>query len=104
MAFVTVTEFQSIVQLGWKAWLAMALVSEFCLVLGWLLGGPGRESRQVVALGTSNRNIALALLVALQSFPGTPIPSAVVGNGLLLIGLGLAHVAWWRMSGRTKKI
>jgi len=96
LAFVTVTEFGSIVNLGWRAWLVMALVSESVLLLGWAMGGPTRGTRQVVALGTSNRNIALALLVAIQSFPGTPVVSAVVGNGLLLIGLGLVHVGWWR--------
>jgi BASS family bile acid:Na+ symporter len=103
LAFVTVTEFGSIVNLGWRAWLAMALVSEISLLLGWKLGGPARSARQVVALGTSNRNIALALLVALQNFGGTPVVSAVVGNGLLLIGAGLLHVAWWRWfgAGRT---
>jgi BASS family bile acid:Na+ symporter len=96
LAFVVFTEFDSIIGLGWRAWLAMALVSELSMLLGWLLGGRARAARQVIALGTANRNIALALLVAIQSFPGTPIVSAVVGNGLLLILLGLLHVAWWR--------
>ena len=68
LAFVTATQFGSVVSLGWRSWLAMALISEGSLLLGWLLGGPERSSRQVIALGTSNRNIALALLVAIQNF------------------------------------
>jgi BASS family bile acid:Na+ symporter len=80
----------------------MALLSELSLVLGWTLGGPTSGARQVVALGTSNRNIALALLMALQSFAGTPVVSAVVGNGLLLIALGLLHVGWWRLVGKER--
>jgi len=102
LAFVTVTEFSSIVNLGWRAWLAMMLVSVISLLLGWALGGPARDARQVVALGTSNRNIALALLVAIQSFPGTEVVSAVVGNGLLIIALGLLHVGWWRFIGERR--
>jgi bile acid:Na+ symporter, BASS family len=98
LAFVTTTEFGSIVSLGWRAWLTMAVVFELSLLLGWGLGGRSRGARQVVALGTSNRNIALALLVALQSFGGTPVVSAVVGNGLVLIALGLLHVGWWRLA------
>lgn len=96
LTFVTVTEFSSILKTGWLPLLAMVLVAELSLVLGYFLGGATAASRQVVALGTSNRNIALALLVAIQSFAGTPVISAVVANGLLLILLGLLHVAWWR--------
>jgi BASS family bile acid:Na+ symporter len=99
LAFVSVTQFKLIVNLSWQAWLAMGLVSETAVVLGWLVGGPDRRSRRVVALGTSNRNIALALLVAIGSFHGSAIASAVVANGLLLIGFGLLHVAWWRLRG-----
>jgi BASS family bile acid:Na+ symporter len=76
--------------------LVMALLSEVSLALGYVLGGKDRDSRRVVGLGTSNRNIALALLVAIQCFGGTPVVPAVVANGLLLILLGLVHVALWR--------
>ncbi len=96
LAFVTITEWPSIRGIGWRPLLAMAVVSELCLLLGYLLGKPDRGSRQVIALGTSNRNIALALLLALQAFGKTEVVAAVVGNGLLLILLGLLHVAYWR--------
>ena len=97
MSFVTVTEFSSILQTGWQALLAMVLIAELSLLLGYFLGGATVGTRQVVAFGTSNRNIALALLVAIQSFAGTPVISGVVANGLTLILLGLLHVAWWRL-------
>jgi bile acid:Na+ symporter, BASS family len=102
LTFATATQFGSIMNLGWRAWLAMALVSEISLLLGWKVGGPDRAARRVVALGTSNRNIALALLIAIQSFHGMEVASAVVGNGLLLIGLGLLHVAWWRFQAARR--
>ena len=98
LAFVTVTEFSSILQTGWRALLAIVLVAEISMLLGYFLGGPTAGSRQVVAFGTSNRNIALALLVAIQSFAGTPVISGVVVNGLTIILLGLLHVAWWRFA------
>jgi len=101
LAFVTITEFGAILQTGWQSLLAMGLVAELSLGLGYWLGGGSAGSRQVVALGTSNRNIALALLVAVQGFAGTPVMSAVVTNGLLLILLGLVHVAWWRFGRNT---
>ena len=102
LAFVTATELGAILQTGWQSLLAMGLVAELSLGLGYWLGGASAGSRQVVALGTSNRNIALALLVAVQSFAGTPVMSAVVANGLLLILLGLAHVAYWRFGRKPQ--
>ncbi len=96
LAFVTAAEIPSMLATGWKPLLVMALLSEVSLALGFTVGGPDRGARQVVGLGTSNRNIALALLVAIQSFGGTPVVGAVAENGLLLILLGLLHVACWR--------
>jgi len=96
LAFVTATELPAILATGWKPLFVMALVNEASLLMGWASGGPERGARRVVGLGTSNRNIALALLVAIQSFAGTPVVAAVVANGLLLILLGLLRVAFWR--------
>ena len=96
LGFVTIVEFHAILAISGKALLVMAGVFELCLAAGYWLGHE-ESSRRVVALGTSNRNIALALLVALQSFPNLNVVSAVVGNGLLLIGLGLVHVGYWNL-------
>jgi BASS family bile acid:Na+ symporter len=97
LAYVTVVEFPTILGIGWKPLLTMVLLSEVTLLLGYATGGPSIGARRVVALGTSNRNIALALLIAIQGFGDTPVVGAVVGNGLLLIFLGLMHVGFWRL-------
>ena len=102
LIFITCVEFQTIRSIGWKPLLAMVLLSELSFVAGYALSGPAKTSRFVVALGTANRNIALAILVAVESFPGTPIVAAVVANGLLLILLGLLHVGWWRLMARVR--
>ena len=96
LIYVTVTELDAILVTGWKALMVMALLSEISFFAGYLVGGPAPAARVVVALGTANRNIALALLIAVARFPGTPIVAAVVANGLLLIGLGLVHVGLCR--------
>jgi BASS family bile acid:Na+ symporter len=102
LIFVVVVEFQTICSTGGKALLAMALTSELAFLAGYAVSGPAPTARFVVALGTANRNIALALLVAVASFPGTPIVAMVVANGLLLILLGLVHVGWWRFFGPAR--
>ena len=45
---------------------------------GWLLGGPGADSRRVMALATGQRNIAAALVVADQSFSDPKVVVMVI--------------------------
>jgi BASS family bile acid:Na+ symporter len=96
LAFVTLVELRNILGTGWLALLVMVGLFEVSFALGWCCSGRTRAARRVLALGTSNRNIALALLIAAGNFGGTPVLGAVVANGLLLILLGLLHTLWWR--------
>jgi BASS family bile acid:Na+ symporter len=97
LVFVSAVEWKSIVTTGWMSLLAMAILFEVAMAIGYWAGGPSVAARRVIALGTGNRNIALAILIAVRSFPGSLAVASVVANGLLLIGLGLLHTAWWRL-------
>ena len=46
--------------------------------IGWLLGGPDAGTRRVMALGTGQRNIAAALVVASQSFDDPKVVVMVI--------------------------
>ena len=48
--------------------LAAAVFVAICFGIGWLLGGPGADTRGVLSLGTAQRNTAAALVVAGQNF------------------------------------
>jgi BASS family bile acid:Na+ symporter len=103
LALIVFVEFHTITKTSSNELLAMLITSEFSFFLGYFLCGSTTSTRLVAALGTANRNIALALLIAAQSFPQTAIPAAVATNGLLLILFGLLHVAVWRfVFGRGK--
>ena len=58
------------------------------MAIGWLLGGPDRSTRRVLALGTGMRNTMVALLVALASFPDTDIDLTVLATSA--VGLAAA--------------
>jgi len=53
--------------------LAMLLLLLLSMLIGWLIGGPDRESRRVLATATSMRNVIVALYVARYCFPGTSV-------------------------------
>lgn len=96
LAYVVVAEADAVLAVGLPGLLAMGVVAEISWVLGWLGGREQPRRGVVLGLGALNRNMALALLVAASSFPGSGIVAEVASLGLLLITLGLIHVGIWR--------
>ena len=69
VVLMLVTNLRSIIDLfGTRGVLASIVFLLVAFALGWLLGGPGRDTRSVLALGTAQRNIAAALVVGGQNF------------------------------------
>ncbi len=69
LVLITAANISKVLQVfGSRAILAGLVFIAVGFVVGWLLGGPGGDTRRVVAFGTAQRNIAAALLVAGESF------------------------------------
>jgi BASS family bile acid:Na+ symporter len=62
--------------------------------IGWMLGGPGVDTRRALALATAQRNIAAAFVVASESFSDPNVVIMVVAVTIvgLLTLLPLCHV------------
>jgi len=62
--------------------------------MGWVVGGPGADTRTVLGLGTAQRNIAAALVVGGQSFrnPSVVVMVVVVAIVSLVILLPLSRL------------
>ena len=66
---ITATNINNVLAVfGTRGILAALLFIAVGFGVGWLLGGPGMDTRRVLALGTAQRNIAAALVVGGQSF------------------------------------
>ena len=69
IVLITVTNINNVLDVfGTRGILAALLFLAVGFGVGWLLGGPGTDTRRVLALGTAQRNIAAALVVGGQSF------------------------------------
>ena len=80
IVLISIVNFDKVVQVfGTRGILAGLLFIAFGW-MGWLFGGPGDDTRRVLALGTGQRNIAAALVVGSQSFtdPGVTVMVVVV--------------------------
>ncbi len=81
--------------------LAMLLLLLLSMLIGWLIGGPDRESRRVLATSTGMRNVIVVLYVARYCFPGTTVfmmplvyLSLMVPTNLLF---HLAFIGWHKL-------
>jgi len=76
---ISIVNFDKVLQVfGTRGILAGLLFIAFGCLMGWLLGGPGDDTRRVLALGTGQRNIAAALMVGSQSFTDQGVMVMVV--------------------------
>lgn len=79
IALLTVVNFKSVLGVfGTRGILAGLLFIAIAYGVGWLLGGPGADTRVVLGLGTAQRNIAAALVVGSQSFKDPKVVVMVV--------------------------
>ncbi len=89
IVLLLVTNMQNVLSLyGTRGVLASILFIAAGSGIGWVLGGPGTDTRGVMALGTAQRNIAAALVVGGQNFkdPKVIVMVVVVAIvGLLLL-------------------
>jgi BASS family bile acid:Na+ symporter len=89
IVLLLVTNIQNVLNLfGTRGILASVLFIAAGSGMGWVLGGPGHDTKRVLALGTAQRNIAASLVVGGQNFkdPKVIVMVVVVAIvGLLLL-------------------
>lgn len=72
--------------IGTRGLLALTAFVAATFAVGFVAGGRDPGARTVVGLGTAQRNLSAALVVATQSFPGTlTLTYVLVGSVLLLL-------------------
>src|SRR5438552_15295284 len=79
ISLITAANIDKVLQVfGTRGILAGLLFIALGFGVGWLLGGPEADTKRVMALGTAQRNIAAALVVASQSFSDPKVVDMVV--------------------------
>ena len=81
--FLTVGDLLGVIGTG--AILAALLFIAGTLIFGYLLGGPRRDTRVVVAVGTAQRNISAAMLIAVQNFAEPQVLLMVLTGAVLML-------------------
>jgi BASS family bile acid:Na+ symporter len=87
--------FQLLSEIRLRGYIGMTALLIGSWVVGWLLGGPGRDLRKSMTLTTSLRNVGVGLVIAMDSFAGTSAVTAIVAYGILEIAGSLLLALWW---------
>jgi BASS family bile acid:Na+ symporter len=99
LGFILVVQFQTLAQLPLKGFIGMLLLLSSTTIVGWLLGGPGREFRIAMALATSVRNVGVGLVIATSSFSGTAAVTAALTYGLFqTVVMVFVALGWGRLA------
>lgn len=105
IVFITAANLSKVLEVfGTRGIFAGLLFIALGLGIGWLFGGPDNETRRVLALGTAQRNIAAALVVASQSFsdPKVVVMVIVVAIVGLIILMPVSRMLAKRAPGQAK--
>ena len=97
-ALILASQFQMLTDIRVRGFAGMLMLLAGSLVIGWLVGGPGRDSRRTMALTTSLRNVGVGLVIVTGNFAGTPAVAAALAYGILEVFGSLLVALWWRRS------
>ncbi|MFC6837913.1 bile acid:sodium symporter family protein [Halomarina ordinaria] len=78
-----------------------AVVVVGALLLGYVLGGPNRSTREVLATTTAARNVAIALLIATTSFDDPSVLTIIVAFGLVSLVVSGPVASLWDRSNES---
>jgi predicted Na+-dependent transporter len=85
---------------GSQGILAILAIVVLSVLTGWVLGGPQREYRRTLGLGTALRSFAFCAVIATESFPGTEATAAVLTYFVIqMVVTGLIGIYFQRTAG-----
>ena len=87
---------EAVASVGATAVVAMLAFILATMTAGWMLGGPHRDGRLMLASTTSMRNAALALAVARDAPSGAVVMPAVIAFSLLMVPPNTVLALWGR--------
>ncbi len=96
---ILVFQFKTLTAIHLRGFVGMFLLVSGATAAGWILGGPGGENRKTMGLTTGIRNVAVSLVIATASFPGTAAVTTALAYAIFqTILLALIALAWGKLT------
>jgi len=104
LGLILVVHFHLFTEIRLRGYLGMSALLIASFAAGWLLGGPGGDSRKAMTLTTSLRNVGVGLVIATGNFAGTAAVTATLAFGIFGIIGSLLLALWWAGQARATKL
>ena len=85
---------------GNEALLYMLIFIAISMAVGWLMGGPAKETRTVLATVTGMRHPGLSLLIALNAFPDPAVQGPLLAFSVLMVPPSMLLTAYMIIRSR----
>jgi BASS family bile acid:Na+ symporter len=89
-------------EVGAKALVAIVVFILISMLIGWILGGPRKFTRPVLATASSMRNMALGLAIAVRSFDAAVMP-ALVAFVAIMVPMNLIFMLISKAAGKIRR-
>jgi BASS family bile acid:Na+ symporter len=89
-------------EMGTRGLLAIVAFVLISMLIGWLLGGPRKFTRPVLAAASSMRNIALALAIAIRSFDDPAVMTPLVAFMAIMVPANLVYMLIAKVVGKRR--
>jgi len=91
---------QAMNETGKEALLYMLIFIAISMAVGWLMGGPAKETRPVLAIVTGMRHAGLSILIALNAFPDTAVQAPLLAFSVLMVPPSMLLTAYMLIRSR----
>ena len=85
---------------GNEALLYMLIFIVISMAVGWLMGGPAKETRPVLATVTGMRHAGLSILIALNAFPDPAVQAPLLAFSVLMVPPSMLLTAYMLIRSR----
>ena len=92
------------VEIGLTAVGTLLLFILLSMTVGWFMGGPTRETRQILATSTGMRNAILCIAIAESSSPGHAVLFPLIAFSLLMVPPNMLFTIYGAVQAKRRKL
>jgi len=89
-------------EMGTTGLLSIVVFVLISLLIGWLLGGPRKFTRPVLATASSMRNGALAIAIAVRSFDDVAVLTPLIAFLAIMIPVNMLYMIVTNVAGKSR--